>query len=172
MVRLLMVVVLLWAGQRQGQVPAEDGVSPRFVPEAARPDAAASAARTPVAPPAAGADVAACSGVLPEQQLSCPLTGRVTAIEPVSQGVRLVVRRRGLSADQLRGQLVCQLSMAATRSELSPPCSFLAAGTNVVVRPRGKSALAVELLLTPGDEAAVGLLRERVETAFPKARRR
>jgi hypothetical protein len=163
--------VALWLGQRQGQTPQDDGFSPRFPRESARPDAGAPPPTAlPPVPPPVGAGAAACTGVPPQQQLSCPLSGRVTAIEPISQGARLVVRRGRLSADGLRAQLLCQLSLAGARAELTPACSFLAPGMDVIVRTRGRSALAVELL-APGDDAAAGILRQRLQTAFPRARR-
>jgi hypothetical protein len=149
--------------------PADDDVSPRFPQSAGRtPDAGAPVATQGPSPPEGQPSV--CVDVPPEAQLSCPLSGRVTSLEPVSRGVRLVVRRRGLVAEQVRAALSCQVSLAAVRKEFRPACSFLSPGMNLVVRERGRSSLSVELLLPTADDGPLGLLRQQVESAFPRAR--
>lgn len=163
---------LLWLGQRQGELPEGDGFPARFPSELGRPDGGSPPEqRVKVMTPLVEVGTASpCQGVAPEDQLSCPLTDKVVAIEPITQGVRLLVRR-GPSANKLRDQLVCQVSLASAKPDTPPPCSFLGPDVNLVVRPRGKSTTAVEILPAAPDGANVGLLQERVETAFPQARR-
>lgn len=176
MLRVLVVgcaMGLLWFGQRQGELP-DDGFDDRFPlrAEAPKPDAGlptqpAVKVITPVVP---GARANPCDGVPPQDQLSCPLVGRVSAVERTSQGVRLVLRR-GPPAGQLRNQLICQQSQAAVRPNEPPACSFLDPELTVVVREQGKAASTVELRPSDPDQAKVGLLQKRVEAAFPGARR-
>jgi hypothetical protein len=178
MLRVLVVgcaVGLLWFGQpaRQGEWP-DDGFDDRFPLRAEAPKPDAGLAREPpvrvIAPVVPGGRANPCDGVPPQDQLSCPLVGRVTAVERTSQGVRLVVRR-GPPVGQLRNQLICQQSQAAVRPDEPPACSFLDPELTVIVRDQGNGTTAVELRQTPPDAAKVGLLQERVETAFPAARR-
>ena len=111
-----------------------------------------------------------CDGVSPEAQMSCPLADKVVAIEPTSQGVRLLVRL-GLPANQLRDELVCQVSQARVNSDTPPACGFIAPEMDVVVRPQGGGTTAVEIVTSPPDEAKASILQERVKTAFPRARK-
>lgn len=176
MLRVLLVgcaVGLLWSGQRQGELP-DDGFDDRFPVRAQRPTPDAGLPTEPpvrvVAPVVESGRSNPCDGVTPQEQLSCPLTGRVTAVERFSQGVRLQVRR-GPPVEQLRNQLICQLSQAAVNPDAPPACTFLDSNLNVIVRAQGKGATAVELRPAPPDETKLGLLQERVETAFPDARK-
>jgi hypothetical protein len=164
---------LLWFGQRQGELP-DDGFDDRFPLRAEAPKPDAGLATEPpvkvIAPVVPGARANPCDGVPPQDQLSCPLTGRVTAVERMSQGVRMIVRR-GPPPGQLRNQLICQQSQAAVKRDEPPACSFLDPELTVTVRDQGNTTTAVELRPTRPDAAKVGLLQERVETAFPGARR-
>lgn len=176
MLRVLLVgcaMGLLWFGQRQGELP-DDGFDDRFPLRAERPKPEAGLATEQrarvMAPVVPSGGVNPCDGIAPQDQLSCPLTGRVTAIEPITNGVRLLVRR-GPPPNKLRDQLVCQLSLASVKPDTPAACSFLGPDVNVVVRSLEKAITAVEILPSPPDEARVGLLQERIEAAFPNARK-
>jgi hypothetical protein len=176
MLRLMSVAfgaALLWGAQPPDEIPAEDGLSPRFPSRLGAPADEAPLHNPRPKPPAPVATLGGdnpCDGVAPEAQLSCPLTGRVVAVEPITQGVRLVVRK-GPPANQLRAQLICQMSQAAAEPDRPPACSFLDADMNLVVRVQNRTTTAVELLPSPPDEARLGMLQQRVESAFPGARK-
>ena len=146
-----------------------DGFSPRF-PSEKEAEAAAQVTRVEEPPVIPSSKANPCDGVPPEAQMSCPLADNVVAIEPMSQGVRLLVRR-GLPANQLRDELICQVSQARIRSDTPPACAFIGSDMNVVVRSQGKATTAVEIVTSPPDEAKASILQERVKTAFPRARK-
>jgi hypothetical protein len=151
---MVCVIGVLWNGEPPypDDVPVTDGFSPRFPSEKDWNEAGPPVRRveepTPVIPTNKASP---CDGVLPEAQMSCPLADKVVAIEPMAQGVRLLVRRE-LSASQLRDELVCQVSQARIASDSPPPaCGFIGPDMNVVVRPAGKATTAVEIVTSPPD---------------------
>ena len=177
MLRLAMVGVIgmLWSGEPPSpdDAPVTDGFLPRFPSEKemAEEDRQMNKLEDKERGPVAPTDEAnPCDNVAPEAQMSCPLSDKVVAIEPIPQGVRLLVHR-GLPADQLREELTCQVSQARVRSVSSPACSFIGADMDVAVRPQGKGTTAVEILTSPPDQAKAGILQKRVETAYPRARK-
>lgn len=176
MLRLAMVCLIgvLSSGEPPypDDVPVTDGFSPRFPSEKDWAEAGPPPRRVEEPTLVIPSDKAnPCEGVSPQAQMSCPLTDKVVAIEPMSQGVRLLVRP-ALPANQLRDELICQVSQARTRSETPPACMFIDTDMNVVMRPQGKATTTVEIVTSPPDEAKASVLQERVKTAFPRAARR
>jgi hypothetical protein len=171
-VAMACVIGVLWGGEPPypDDIPVSDGFAPRFPSEKNKAEAGAPVPRAEEPPPVPTGEANPCDSVPPEAQMSCPLADKVVAIEPTSQGVRLLVLR-GLPANQLRDELTCQVSQAQTRSDTPPACSFIGPDMNVVVRPQGKGTTAVEIVTSPPDEAKASILQERVETAFPRARK-
>jgi hypothetical protein len=129
-------------------------------------------------PPAPGLEVCseplaptpdACTDVPAGDRLSCPLDNGVAALEPVADGVRLLLERGIGPPDRLRAAFACQLSVAQLDPDAPPPCPFLTADTGVVVCERRGRAI-VDLFVDPRI-ADPGVLRERLEVAFPNAKR-
>jgi hypothetical protein len=176
MLRLAMVAVMgmLWSGEPPypDDVPVTDGFLPRFPTEKemSEEDKQMNRLEDKERGPVAPTDKAnPCDTVAPEAQMSCPLSDKVVAIEPLPQGVRLLVHR-GLPADQLREELTCQVSQARVRSD-TPSCAFIGPGMDVAVRPQGKGTTAVDIVTSPPDAAKAGILQKRVEIAYPRARK-
>jgi hypothetical protein len=92
----------------------------------------------------------ACDQVDPQDRLSCPIRPRgVAKVSAIPDGVRLLLRRRGPSAEKL------ELAVANPRER--PLCPFLDAQTDTRVR-NDHGRVAVDLI-RPGDADP---LREQV----------
>jgi hypothetical protein len=176
MLRLAMVCMMgmLWSGEPPypDDVPVTDGFLPRFptVKEMNVEDAEMKRLEKDHSPVAQTGKPNPCDSVTPEAQMSCPLTDKVVAVEPIPQGVRLLVHR-GLPPDQMRDELICQLSLAEVKADTPPSCTFLGPDMVVAVRPQGKGTTAVEIVTDPPDAARASVLQTKAKTAFPKARK-